>query len=106
MAVYMFLGAFEYKCVATENGGHEHLEFQVCEVLTHACPIIHAEHKISFSTNGTSALLFHRPWTVREWVERLPNPSLILFEPPFGPKHVDIVSPNLRIPVNSIAGYA
>jgi len=58
MAAYAFFRTFEDECVATEDGCHEHLELHVCEVLTHARPIIHAEHKVSFPTNGTSVLMF------------------------------------------------
>jgi len=47
MAAYTSLGVFEYECVATEDGGHEHLELQVREVLAHTRPIIQTDHKVS-----------------------------------------------------------
>ena len=48
MTAYAFLGVFEYECVATEDGGHEDLEFQGREVLTNTCPVIHSDHKVNF----------------------------------------------------------
>jgi len=38
---YVFLGVLEDECVATEDGGHEDLQFQGREVLTHTGPMIH-----------------------------------------------------------------
>jgi len=59
MTAHAFLGVFEYECVATEDGGYEHLELQVREVLAHTCPITHPDHKVSFPASGTSVSLFH-----------------------------------------------
>jgi len=38
---YVFLGILEDECVATEDGGHEDLQFQGREVLTYTGPMIH-----------------------------------------------------------------
>ena len=34
------------------------------------------------------------------------DPGLILLKPPFGSERLDVVSPNLGIPVDGVAGYA
>jgi len=59
MVAYAFLGAFEYECVAAEDCGHEDLELQGREVLTHTCPIIHTDRKVSFPASGAIVLPFH-----------------------------------------------
>jgi len=59
MAAYAFLGIFKYECVATEDGGHEDLELQVREVLTHTCPKIHAAHKVSLPSRALACYCFH-----------------------------------------------
>jgi len=82
-SVEVFLGALEYKCVAAEDSSDEDLEFQIREVLTHA-----------------------GPWAIRERVKRLLDANLILLEPPFGPERFDIISPDLRIPMDRVTGYA
>ena len=79
---YMFLGVLEYERVAAEDGSDEDLEFHVREVLAHT-----------------------RSWAIRKRIERLLNRSLILLEPPFGPKRLHVISPNLRVPMDSITGY-
>ena len=47
----------------------------------------------------------NRPRAIRKWIEHLLNLSLIPLKPPLGPEHLDIVSPNLPITVDSVAGY-
>lgn len=78
----MFTGVLEHERVAAEDGSHEDLEFQACEILAHT-----------------------RPWAVRKGIECLLNSSMILLEPPFGPKRLDVFSPNLRITMDGVTGY-
>ena len=97
----MSLGVLEYECVPAEDGGHEDLEFHVREILTYARPIIRGQ----LPREQYEIWPSHGPWTIRERIERLLNPGLILLKPPFGPKRLDVVPPDLRIPVDGITGY-
>ena len=107
VVAYMFLRVLEYERVAAENGGDKSLEFHVREALTYtrSINIIHERlSQVPQKQYGVES--FHRPRPVRVWIESLLNPGLILLEPPFGPKHLDVVPPDLRIPMDGITRYA